>query len=804
MVQPFTINIVEEVAPGNRPLVYDDLGELVAELDPVTHKLLLEDLPTGLIFGVSSVNNRAGAVDGLAEADDLDAEIARALQVEAELEALIAARPALPAVHRWDVRSFLINNEVWVTDGSVNMSTILQRAINAAADAYPTAGPIQVFVPDGHYRITTALVAKSGVGIVGESTAGTIFLPQGSQSFMNGTAGSVGTPYVDNVFTNFSIDGSAQTSTAYTTNIKGIYIRHMLRARFQNVNIFNTYATGFGVDYLRDSFFDDCLAEGCGRGLTDPLTQSGGSGFGIGTGASLRESVTITGCVASNNGFNGFFTEKQQAFTYYSTGFRMIGCHSYGNYNGFKDCGTRGALIIGCQFTENRYAGVSIDSTILAPDAGYEGIVADCVISGNNTSGIADGGGVVIGSARLGRYSIKNNEIFLNTGNGIRIKGSVASGFNISGNDIYKNTASGIRSSTVTSLSYWSITRNRCYSNGTDATQTYRSGILIESPMVNCNIRYNECFDNQTVKTQQYGIRLVGSLNDTAVAVTENDLRFNKIASFSNEHTFSADSILRNNDGFSLAQVNSLAIAGIASGTVSLRWTGPAGVSGVSDYLIQYSGDSSEGPWTTFAHTPSTATTVTITGLTDGTTYHFRVAHLVSSTQGEFSGCLCDAACSPPARQLQPCGRLGVTGLDRWRSPRASSLDGLVGRCGRMGDCVQPSGTRCWLRRGVRCSGRRRVRRHGPSQSRQRRRVHRRTGVPCNRSLQPFMDCLANRSQALACAGTTSRSAPRRCDPDSPRSVSVPVDVARCRGGRAGQPRRDHSVRAGLGVNAAW
>jgi hypothetical protein len=57
----------------------------------------------------------------------------------------------------------------------------------------------------------------------------------------------------------------------------------------------------------------------------------------------------------------------------------------------------------------------------------------------------------------------------------------------------------------------------------------------------------------------------------------------------------------------------------------TLSWTaGSNGGSNITDYLIEYSTDNST--WTTFADGTSTATSATVTGLTNGTLYYFRVS----------------------------------------------------------------------------------------------------------------------------------------------------------------------------------
>jgi hypothetical protein len=57
----------------------------------------------------------------------------------------------------------------------------------------------------------------------------------------------------------------------------------------------------------------------------------------------------------------------------------------------------------------------------------------------------------------------------------------------------------------------------------------------------------------------------------------------------------------------------------------TLSWTAASnGGSNITDYLVQYSTDNST--WTTFADGTSTATSATVTGLTNGTLYYFRVS----------------------------------------------------------------------------------------------------------------------------------------------------------------------------------
>ena len=74
------------------------------------------------------------------------------------------------------------------------------------------------------------------------------------------------------------------------------------------------------------------------------------------------------------------------------------------------------------------------------------------------------------------------------------------------------------------------------------------------------------------------------------------------------------------------------------NGQVSLTWTAPAsdGGAAITDYTVQYSTNGGS-TWTTFSRAASTATTATVTGLTNGTVYSFRVAAVNSVGTGAYS-----------------------------------------------------------------------------------------------------------------------------------------------------------------------
>jgi hypothetical protein len=75
-----------------------------------------------------------------------------------------------------------------------------------------------------------------------------------------------------------------------------------------------------------------------------------------------------------------------------------------------------------------------------------------------------------------------------------------------------------------------------------------------------------------------------------------------------------------------------------SSGSVYLTWAAPAndGGSAITDYAVQFSSNSGS-TWTTFADGTSTTLNATVTGLTNGTAYQFRVAGVNSVGTGTYS-----------------------------------------------------------------------------------------------------------------------------------------------------------------------
>ena len=68
-------------------------------------------------------------------------------------------------------------------------------------------------------------------------------------------------------------------------------------------------------------------------------------------------------------------------------------------------------------------------------------------------------------------------------------------------------------------------------------------------------------------------------------------------------------------------------VGNFGNGQAAISWTAPATTNGsvITDYTIQYSSNGGTS-WSTFTHAASAATSATVTGLTNGTSYTFKVA----------------------------------------------------------------------------------------------------------------------------------------------------------------------------------
>lgn len=471
---------------------------------------------------------------------------------------LVSLRAAyVPAI---SIYQFVVSGEDLVLDGSGpgDNSAIFQRAVDALSALWAVDGqPRKIDVPAGSRIVLGksgdhlvsgsnrpyAVRWRSGVGIATHGTHSVTFL-----SDTNSTPFYAAYDYgglVDCHFDSLVVDGAAQSPGIYATKYKGIFFQDCTNCSWKDVLVRNTWATGFGCDFLVGCFVR-VVGRNCGRGIKelgiDPLTTSGGSGVGIGTGKYLVED-SVYDVEGHDCGFHGVFFEWQVGMPHsFSRGMR-VRARATGNHTGFRDCGCDG-LTAEVIATGNTYAGILHDGTILAPSAGINGH-----ITGQwDRNGSAATANLVIGNCPGGNYYFggPGSTARSSPGNGVMTlvngtNGAAAIGPKLTIDvEADSNGASGIgiapHLATITALRLLGTARD----NGVNVGAALRHGVVIECPtdMLEVGTRAASVAAHPT---QQIGLYLRGAGKLATRVVSRADVRNNSTIGRSTEQTVAYD-----------------------------------------------------------------------------------------------------------------------------------------------------------------------------------------------------------------------------------------------------------------------
>ncbi|MCX6527387.1 MAG: S8 family serine peptidase, partial [Actinobacteria bacterium] len=119
----------------------------------------------------------------------------------------------------------------------------------------------------------------------------------------------------------------------------------------------------------------------------------------------------------------------------------------------------------------------------------------------------------------------------------------------------------------------------------------------------------------------------------------------------------------------------------IGSSQVTLSWGTPStdGGASISNYVVEYS--SASGSWTTFSHPASTALSLVVTGLTNGTAYSFRVS-ATNSVGTSVPSAIVTATPANPALPSAPTGvsakPADASAVVRWTAPSATTISSIT------------------------------------------------------------------------------------------------------------------------------
>jgi len=244
-------------------------------------------------------------------------------------------------------------------DNSKNLQALIDRVSTEGGIIYLPAG-VYEFAENGQQTIGSHCIhMRSNVTILGDGDE-TVLKPVGNSQYgldmfyYNAYLDTGKADYLENcTFQNFVIDGSETSCETYTSAGKGFMFNLFRNCHWLGVTVKNTDATGFGVDCPIDSSMKNCIAIGCGKAATENST--GASGFGIGFGYSNAESITISGCTATDNAKFGFFFEHQGRFDHQryqantSGEFLVTNCHASKNLYNFGGIVARNVLYDGCK-----------------------------------------------------------------------------------------------------------------------------------------------------------------------------------------------------------------------------------------------------------------------------------------------------------------------------------------------------------------------------------------------------------------------------------------------------------------------
>jgi len=430
------------------------------------------------------------------------------------------------------------------TNGTGNDDT---DAFNKAIDAVVQAGRGNIGLsPNKSYKLRYGMTWQDGVGVIGAGKNSSKIYPVigGAAAFYqpgtvladNPLPYDPDNPMSDMEFRGFSID------FVNSTGGKGILLFFLKHCLFEDINLYNTPLTGMGCDFLDDVDIRRVNTYNCGWTYDPEINNIGRSGIGIGTGAWPIERIRVSDCRCEDSGNFGIFLEKQNyAYTpYISRGGIISNCYVKGSGNAaIADKGVDGMIVKNCEMTE------SLDGFQVL-DGGIGGKIINCNIYNNTQYGIhfmEDAGveGYYVDSKTKVHDNTKHGILFITTA-GVKNAKCHA--------EVYKNGYNGIQVSAP--LTNPDFSNSKLYNNGTAVLGgTNQHGLVFRADITNPCIKNIRAYDDQTVKTQKYGIYSNIDSTVSGGEISENDLTGNLVAGWLRAESSATDLTVRNNKGYS-------------------------------------------------------------------------------------------------------------------------------------------------------------------------------------------------------------------------------------------------------------
>ena len=362
-----------------------------------------------------------------------------------------------------------------------------------AADLIAKASAVtsgEIFIPRGTYTIPAGgtITPNAGVTLRGEGDLTLLALANGANcNVIEVMPNNPGVTIRD-----LKIDGNRANQTANCNGIKTDSARtSVLNCHVKSMNGYNIVAFAGG---------DDLLVQGC---ISEDARDEGIELQGVSRGAAIGNRVLSAG---------------------------KNGIYVWANGGTARDNKIIGNTVTGYSGLSASYAGIRVD------DGAQDTIIANNVVDGTGSTGTAPGITLSSSTASLVRGgSVTGNVVTNATGHGIfltaapesTVQGNVvraaalcgiyleatAPGSTITGNLVVGCSRSGIIGYNAVDFT---IIGNVCKNNGQDQTQTnYYNGITLWNSAGSVDrgiVAHNRCFDDQTTKTQQYGIRTLNTI----------------------------------------------------------------------------------------------------------------------------------------------------------------------------------------------------------------------------------------------------------------------------------------------------
>ncbi|GAB3248592.1 glycosyl hydrolase family 28-related protein [Nocardioides dilutus] len=398
-------------------------------------------------------------------------------------------------------------------DGSTDDTAAIRQALDEADD-----GGV-VFFPPGTYLVASAtssiLTGRAGVTLAGAGpTASVITVAPTSAATRVLDLSRASDSGVRDL--GFEASGNtAVLSAVYASALRGqqnIWVRGCRFADFMPGNTITTFAavytwTSDGVHVLDSEF------TGCGRAVTvdqpegpcevsgNRVTADGATTMATGIYVRRSSGVSTGHVVVSGNTVSGALhdpggvgAEGHGIAVFRCQDVRVIDNHSQGNGRGVLVSNQAfGALVQGNTCVDNHDAGIRCEPEITATDTS---------VGANG----ANRGVTVIGNVCRANHAI-GTPSGANSGKGITL--SYAAGSTVAGNVVRDNSGDGIHCDSDRVSIVGNVVSNNWTGYTIDPNHGRRGGIRIYAGS-GCNVVANQCFDNQSTKTQQYGLSLSG------------------------------------------------------------------------------------------------------------------------------------------------------------------------------------------------------------------------------------------------------------------------------------------------------